>query len=75
MITITSLLAKVLLGNINLGEVLVSLVQNLMPTKLARVSIHLMRQINPSTLSSGSDTRYGRRGHLGVSRIGTRGWS
>jgi hypothetical protein len=33
-----------------------------MPTKLERVSILLMRQVNPSTLSSGSDTGFGRRG-------------
>jgi hypothetical protein len=81
MITFISLLAKVLLGYNNLGEsthkgkVPISLVQNLMPTKLARVSILLMHQINTSTLSSGSDIGYGRRGHLGVSRIGTKGWS
>jgi hypothetical protein len=75
MITFTSLLAKVLLGYNNLGEVPISLAQNLMATKLARVSILLMRQVNPLTLSSRSDTGYRRRGHLGGIRINTRGWS
>jgi hypothetical protein len=75
MITITSLLTKVLMGYINYGKVPVSLVQNLTSTKLVWVSILLKRQNDPSTLSSGSDTGYGRRGHHGGSRIGTRGWS
>ena len=66
-----SLLIKVFLGYNILGELPISLVQNLMPTKLARVSILLMRQANPSTLSSRSHTGYGRWGHLGGSRIST----
>jgi hypothetical protein len=70
MVTITSLIAKVLMGYINLGE------GTRKPSpKLAWVSILLKRQNDQSTLSSGSDTGYGRRGHLGGSRIGSRGWS
>jgi hypothetical protein len=64
MIAFTSSLIKVFLGYINLGKVPVSLVQNLLPTKLTRLSILLTRQVNPSTLSSRSDTRYGRLGIL-----------
>jgi hypothetical protein len=45
MITFTSLLTKVLLGYINLGESTHKPSQ-LMPTKLVRVSILLMRQVN-----------------------------
>jgi hypothetical protein len=56
MVTITSLFAKVLMGYINQGKVPVSLVQNLTLAKLAWVSILLLHQNDPSTLSSGSDT-------------------
>jgi hypothetical protein len=51
-----SLLIKVFLGYNILGELPISLVQNLMPTKLAWVSILLMCQTNPSTLSGRGNT-------------------
>jgi hypothetical protein len=59
MIAFTSLLPKVFLGYINLGESTHKPSPNLMPTKLAWVSILLMRQANPSTLSGRSDTGCG----------------
>jgi hypothetical protein len=59
MVTNIPLTSKVLMGYINQGKVPVSLVQNLSLTKLAWVSILLKRQNDSSTLSSGSDTRYG----------------
>jgi hypothetical protein len=51
-----SMLIKVFLGYNILGELPIRLVQNLMTIKLAWVSILLMCQTNPSTLSGRGNT-------------------
>jgi hypothetical protein len=59
MVTNIALILKSSHGLHQLGEIPVSLVQNLSLTKLAWVSILLKHQNDPSTLSSGSNIGYG----------------